>query len=151
MLASSNVPINLNLITQINDNVQSHGRHNLLDNKLKFFALTTVVVSSLLIPLTIPHILHRSMIYHIIIHIVSLNISVFLGLVAIFAYLKNSSLRMLCMALGFVTLAIVEVIMLLTSTGNLANVILPSVNIELPHIVLLIMLTLFGLGLLKTN
>ena len=58
---------------------------------------------------------------------------------------------MLFMALGFVTLAIVEVIMLLSSTGNLPNVILPSVNIELPHIVLLIMLTLFGLGLLKAN
>ncbi len=58
---------------------------------------------------------------------------------------------MLYMALGFVTLAIVEAIMLLTSTGNLTNIILPSVNIELPHIVLLIMLTLFGLGLLKAN
>jgi hypothetical protein len=58
---------------------------------------------------------------------------------------------MLFMALGFVTLAIVEAIMLLTSTGNLTNIILPSVNIELPHIVLLIMLTLFGMGLLKAN
>ena len=58
---------------------------------------------------------------------------------------------MLFMALGFVTLAIVEAIMLLTSTGNLTNIILPSVNIELPHIVLLIMLALFRLGLLKAN
>ena len=58
---------------------------------------------------------------------------------------------MLFMALGFVTLAIVEGIMLLSSTGNLNNLVLPSVNIELPHIVLLIMLTLFGLGLLKAN
>jgi len=55
------------------------------------------------------------------------------------------------MALGFVSLAIVEGIMLLSSTGNLDNVILPAVNIELPHIVLLVMLTLFGLGLLKAN
>lgn len=58
---------------------------------------------------------------------------------------------MFLMALGFVTLAIVEGIMLLSSTGNLDNVILPSVNIESPHIVLLVMLTLFGLGLLKAN
>ena len=146
-----NVPIYLNLVTVINDNVQLQRGYKLLDNKLKFFALTTVIVSSLLIPLTIPHILHQSMIYHIIIHIVSLNISVFLGLVSIFAYLKNSNIRMLFMALGFVTLAIVEGIMLLSSTGNLPNVILPSVNIELPHIVLLIMLALFGLGLLRAN
>lgn len=56
---------------------------------------------------------------------------------------------MFFMALGFVTLALVEGIMLLSSTGNIDNVILPWVNIELPHIVLLVMLTLFGLGLLK--
>ena len=55
------------------------------------------------------------------------------------------------MALGFVTLAIVEGIMLLSSTGNLDSVILPAVNIELPHIVIHVMLTLFGLGLLKAN
>jgi hypothetical protein len=150
-MVSIGVPINLNLLTVIIDNVQLQRRYKLLDNKLKFFALTTVIVCSLLIPLTIPHILHQSMIYHIILHIVSLNISVFLGLVSIFAYLKNNKIRMLFMALGFVTLAIVEAIMLLTSTGNLSNIILPSVNIELPHIVLLIMLTLFGLGLLKAN
>jgi hypothetical protein len=150
-MVSIGVPINLNLVTVIIVSVQLQRRYKILDNKLKFFALTTVIVSSLIIPLTMPHILHKSMIYHIIIHIVSLNISVFLGLVSIFAYLKNSNIRMLFMALGFVTLAIVEVIMLLSSTGNLDNVILPTVNIELPHIVLLIMLTLFGLGLLKAN
>jgi hypothetical protein len=131
--------------------VQSQRKYRVLDNKLKIFALTTIIVSSLIIPLIIPHISHQSMIYHIIIHIVSLNIAVFLGLVSIFAYLKNSNIRMFFMALGFVTLAIVEGIMLLSSTGNLDNVILPSVNIELPHIVLLVMLTLFGLGLLKAN
>jgi len=131
--------------------VQSERRYRVLDNKLKVFALTTIIVSSLIVPLIIPHISHQFMIYHIIIHIISLNIAVFLGLVAIFAYLKNSSIRMFLMALGFVTLAVVEGIMLLSSTGNLDNVILPSVNIELPHIVLLVMLTLFGLGLLKAN
>jgi len=58
---------------------------------------------------------------------------------------------MFFMALGFVTLAIVEGIMLLSSTGNIDNVILPWVNTELPHIVLLVMLTLFGMGLLKAQ
>jgi hypothetical protein len=107
------------------------------------------MVCSLIIPLTIPHIAHQSMIYHIIVHIASLNISIFLGLVSVFAYLKNSNIRMFFVALGFVTLAIIEGMMLLSSTGNIDNVILPWVNIELPHIVLLIMLTLFGLGLLN--
>jgi len=131
--------------------VQLQRRHEILDNKLKFFALTTAIVSSLIIPLVVPHIMHQSMIYHIAIHIVSLDISIFLGLVSIFAFVKNSNKRMFFMALGFVTLAIVEAIMLLSSTGNLNNVILPAVNIELPHIVLLVMITLFGLGILKAK
>jgi len=131
--------------------VQSERSYRVLDNKLKVFALTTIMVSSLIIPLIIPHVSHQSMIYHIVIHIISLNIAVFLGLVSIFAYLKNSNIRMFLMTLGFVSLAIVEGIMLMSSTGNLDNLILPSVNIELPHIVLLVMLTLFGLGLLKAN
>ena len=131
--------------------MQSQRSHKVLDNKLKVFALTSIIMSSLIVPLIIPHISHQYMIYHIIIHIVSLNIAVFLGLVSIFAYLKNRNFRMFLMALGFVTLAVVEGIMLLSSTGNLDNVILPSVNIELPHIVLLVMLTLFGMGLLKAN
>ena len=129
--------------------MQSQRRNNLLDNKHKVFAITTIMVCSLIMPLTIPHIAHQSMIYHIIVHIASLNISIFLGLVSVFAYLKNRNIRMFFVALGFVTLAIVEGMMLLSSTGNIDNVILPWVNIELPHIVLLIMLTLFGLGLLK--
>ena len=131
--------------------MQLQRRHEILDNKLKFFALTTAIVSSLIIPLVVPHIMHQSMIYHIAIHIVSLDISIFLGLVSIFAFVKNSNKRMLFMALGFVTLAIVEGIMLLSSTGNLNNVILPAVNIELPHVVLLVMITLFGLGILKAK
>ncbi|HEY7694961.1 MAG TPA: hypothetical protein VH797_02545 [Nitrososphaeraceae archaeon] len=131
--------------------MQSQRRFKVPNNKLKVFALTSIIVSSLIIPLIIPHVLHPFMIYHIIIHIISLNIAVFLGLVSIFAYLKNSNIRMFLMALGFVTLAVVEGIMLLSSTGNLDSVILPSVNIELPHIVLLVMLTLFGMGLLKAN
>ena len=131
--------------------MQSQRGYKVLDNKLKVFALTTIIVSSLIIPLIVPHVSHQSMIYHIIVHIISLNIAVFLGLVSIFAYLKNSNIRMFLMALGFVTLAVVEGIMLLASTGNLDDVILPSVNIELPHIVLLLMLTLFGLGILKAN
>ena len=131
--------------------MQSQRGYKVLDNKLKVFALTTIIVSSLIIPLIVPHVSHQSMIYHIIVHIISLNIAVFLGLVSIFAYLKNSNIRMFLMALGFVTLAVVEGIMLLASTGNLDDVILPSVNIELPHIILLLMLTLFGLGILKAN
>ena len=55
------------------------------------------------------------------------------------------------MFLGFLALTIVEIIYLLNATGDIGEVALPFVHIELPHIILLIMLTLFGVGLITVN
>jgi hypothetical protein len=55
------------------------------------------------------------------------------------------------MAFGFITLAILEGLMLLSATGNIDAPIVPTINVELSHIVLLLMITLFGIGVLKVN
>jgi hypothetical protein len=55
------------------------------------------------------------------------------------------------MFFGFFSLAIVELIYLFDATGDIGEVALPFVHIELPHIILLAMLTLFGMGVLKVN
>jgi hypothetical protein len=91
------------------------------------------------------------MIYHIILHIASLAIAIFLSFIAVVAYTRSGRARLLFMALGFVTLAILEVLMLLSATGNLEEPMIPAVNVELPHVVLLVMITLFGVGVLKVN
>jgi len=55
------------------------------------------------------------------------------------------------MFLGFLALAIVELICLLNATKDLGEVALPFVQIELPHVILLVMLTLFGVGVIRMN
>ena len=52
---------------------------------------------------------------------------------------------------GFAVLAFVEFLYLFYSTVNIEAVIIPIVDIELSHIILLVMLTLFGIGVLKVN
>ena len=64
--------------------------------------------------------------------------------------MKNRSVKLLLMALGFLTLVLVEAVMLLSATGNL-NTIIPQINIDISHFILLIMITLFGAGILKIN
>jgi hypothetical protein len=91
------------------------------------------------------------MIYHIILHVASLAIAIFLSFISVLAYTRNGRARLLFMALGFITLAILEVLMLLSATGNLQEPMIPAVNVELPHVVLLVMITLFGVGVLKVN
>jgi hypothetical protein len=55
------------------------------------------------------------------------------------------------MSLGFLSLAIVEIMYLYYSTMEVEDTTIPGVNIEIPHIILLVMFTLFGIGVFKVN
>ncbi len=118
----------------------------------KLLAVITVSVIALLaIPVIIPHISHTGLIYHILLHVASVIIAVFLTAVSIIAYRRNHSSRLLFMMCGFAVLAFVYFLYLFYSTVNIEAVIIPIVDIELSHVILLVMLTLFGIGVLKVN
>jgi hypothetical protein len=119
-------------------------------NKPKLLALiASVVMSILTVPVILPHLYHTDMIYHIIMHLASLIISQFLALVSILAYTRTKSLKILFMTLGFVTLVAVEYLYLLSSTENVYGMFIPTVNIELSHVILLIMVIFFGASFMK--
>ena len=124
---------------------------NVSDDKIKIFGLICIIVVTATIPLILPHLTHPSMVYHILLHVASLTIAIFLCSIAVAAYFRGGRTRLLFMALGFITLAVLEVLLLLSATGNLQEPIVPMVNVELPHMVLLVMITLFGVGILKVN
>jgi hypothetical protein len=113
-------------------------------NKLTLLTIiAAVVIGVLMVPVILPHIRHPSMIYHI---------SLFLSVVSILAYRRNNnSLRLLFMSLGFCLLAGIEFLYLFHAIANISDVIIPVVDVELSHAILLIMLTLFGIGVLKVN
>jgi hypothetical protein len=114
--------------------------------------ISVLVIAILAIPVIVPHISNPSMIYHILVHIISLIMATFLGIVSIIAYLRNKEkARMLFMTLGFVLLAVIETLYLFHATTSLEDVIIPIVDVELSHIILFVMLTLIGLGFLKVN
>jgi hypothetical protein len=121
-------------------------------SKPVLLGLITVLVIGVVAPFVIPHIAHPSMIYHILLHMAGLTIAIFLSIVSVLAYSRNTTTRMLLMAVGFMSLALVEFFYLLQAGGiAIGQVIIPAVNIELSHIILLIMVSLFGLGVLKVN
>jgi len=115
-------------------------------------ALITAVVVGVVAPLVLPHATHPSMIYHILLHMAGLTIAAFLSVVSFLSYSRSPTTRMLLMAAAFVTLAVVELLYLLQAGGiYVGQLIIPLANIELSHVVLLIMVSLFGLGVLKVN
>jgi hypothetical protein len=131
------------------------GRSSVRDvvgNKPKLFALIAIlVISALAVPVILPHFIHPTMIYHITLHVISLILAVFLSCVSILAYNRNRNIRMLLMMFGFSLLALVEILYLFHSTANIQDIIVPMVDAEFSHIILLAMLTLFGIGILKVN
>jgi hypothetical protein len=121
-------------------------------SKPVLLGLITALVVGVVAPLVIPHAAHPSMIYHILLHMVGLTIAIFLSIVSFLAYSRSTTTRTLLMAIGFMTLALVEFFYLLQAGGIVVGqFIIPTVNIELSHMILLIMVSLFGLGVLKVN
>ncbi|HEY7110020.1 MAG TPA: hypothetical protein VH415_11350 [Nitrososphaeraceae archaeon] len=122
------------------------------DSKPKLLGLISVIVIGILVvPVILPHIHHVNMIYHILLHLASFIISIFLGTVSFIAYKRNHSGRLLFMALGFLSLIIIECLYLAFATTNIEDIIIPVVRIELPHVILFVMLTLFGLGVFRVS
>lgn len=113
--------------------------------------LVTAIVVGVVSPLILPHLAHPSMIYHISLHVASLAIAVFLSIVSLLAYTRSRSFRLLTMTLGFVALSAVEFLYLLDSSAVLSIFDFSTLGIELPHLILLVMLAMFGLGVLKVN
>ena len=127
---------------------------NIVASKYKLFVIISVsIIAILAIPVILPHITHTNMIYHIFLHIVSLIIAIFLSVVSTLAYQRNGGDRLLFMTLGFLSLVVVEILYLFYTMMEIedTNAIIPVVDIEIPHIILLVMLTLFGIGVFKVN
>lgn len=126
--------------------------NKIVSDKPKLFVLVSVIVVSVLaVPLIIPYINHPQHIYHIILHIVSLILSIFLCIVSLSSYFRNGGSRLLFMSLGFISIVVVEILFLFYAARGIQDILVPVVNIELPHIILLAMLALFGIGIVKVN
>jgi hypothetical protein len=120
--------------------------YNIISSRPKLLAIITLVITAIMaVPVILPHITDTT-IYHILLHLASLIIAIFLGIVSILAYLRNRSSRLLFMMFAFVSLSIVEAMYLFDVSSNIEDIVIPGVDIEVSHVIFLVTLTLFGLG-----
>jgi len=119
-------------------------------SKPRIFAIiASVITAMMIVPVVIPHIQHPDMIYHILVHIISIIISTFLTVISIIAYIKSNNKKILFMTLAFSVLVIVEYLYLLNATNDVFLLVIPKLNIEVSHLFLLVMVTFFGISILK--
>jgi hypothetical protein len=91
------------------------------------------------------------MIYHVLIHIISLDIAVFLATVSIISYAKSKNNKILLTSLSFVFLVVIEIFYLLQAGHVLPEFYIPFVDINFSHILLTCMIVLFTWGVLMVE
>ncbi|SRR5579883_3144700 len=131
---------------------QPRSDHRTLDSSKKWLlGVVSAMTVSIFVIFAAPHVFHTSVIYHFVLHLASVTLAVFLSTVSLVSYKNSGSTRILLTALSFVALTIVELIYLLNVAEIIGQLTIPVVDIDLSHVFLLGMLTLFGLGVLKVN
>ena len=71
--------------------------------------------------------------------------------ISIFSFKKTKSKNFLLTSLSFSILLIVEFLYLLQSSNILGDYHIPFIEIEIPHLLLLFMLTLFAVGVIRVE
>ncbi|MFZ0328787.1 MAG: hypothetical protein WAL66_15945, partial [Nitrososphaeraceae archaeon] len=110
--------------------------------------ISIFTLGMLTIPVIMPHITQVNTIYYILLEVGTLITSIFLGVVAIGAFKRNDTTRLLFMSLGCVSLIIIESLFLLFATINIEDIIIHVARIELP---LFAMFTLFGIEVFRVS
>jgi len=127
-------------------------KQTVMFSKPKLFLIISALTTAVLLPVAIlPHINHPFFVYRISLHVTSIIISVFLIVVSILTYRRTGSIKVLYTSIAFLSLLVVESIFLLQIIDSSSRIIIPMVYTELPHILLLVMLALFGLGVLRVE
>jgi hypothetical protein len=116
---------------------------------LTTLVLATIVIFSL--PLILPHITHEYMIYHVLLHMITMLIAVLLVIISSIAYYRSRSTRMLLMMVALIALSISEGINFLVSVDVLRFTSVPLINTEVPHLLILLTLVFLLIGVLKVS
>jgi hypothetical protein len=77
--------------------------------------------------------------------------ALFLTAISILSFKKTKSKRVLLTSLSFSTLLLVEFLYLLQSSEILGDYHIPYIEVELPHILLLLMVSLFAVGVVRVE
>ena len=125
---------------------------NILERKSTLFSVVvTGVIVILALPIIIPHLLHGYHLAHIFLHIGGITLAVFIATLALAAYFRLRTKRLLLSAIAFTTFIGAESVLLLDSTWpNIYDIGLMPLN-EVGHLLTFITLGLLALGVFRND
>ena len=125
---------------------------NLVERKSTLFSIiVTGVIVILALPIIIPHLFHGYHIAHIFLHIGGITLAVFISTLAITAYIRLRTKRLLLSAIAFSTFIGAESVLLVDSTWpTVYDLGILPLN-EVGHLLTFITLGLLALGVFRND
>ena len=125
---------------------------SILERKSTLFGIALlVVVGSLAIPIIIPHIFHGFHVVHIGLHVGGITLAVFISLIAIIAYFRLKTKRLLITTIAFSIFIVAESVLLIDATWpTIYDIGLVSL-LEVGHILTITTLGLMAMGVFRND
>ena len=125
---------------------------NLVERKSTLFSIiVTGVIVILALPIIIPHLFHGYHLAHIFLHIGGITLAVFISTLAISAYVRLRTKRLLLSAIAFTTFIGAELALLVDSSyPNVFDFGILPLN-EVGHLLTFITLGLLALGVFRND
>jgi len=124
----------------------------ILEKKSTLFSIVvTGVVAILALPIIIPHLLHGYHLAHIFLHVGGISLAVFITVLAVFAYHRLRTKRLLLSAIAFANFIGAEVVLLVDATWpTVFDLELMSIS-EIGHLLTFVTLGLLALGVFRND
>ena len=124
----------------------------LFEKKSTLFGFVVIaVIATLAIPIIIPHIFHGFHLYHILLHVGGISLSIFLTLLAVLAYFKLKTKRLLLTMIAFFVFSGSESVLLIDATWpTLYDFGLLSL-LEVGHLLVITSMGLLAMGVFRND
>ncbi|MGH1569083.1 MAG: hypothetical protein ACRBBZ_07905 [Nitrosopumilus sp.] len=124
----------------------------ILERKSTLFSVVvTGVIAILALPIIIPHLLHGYHLAHIFLHVGGITLAVFITVLAVFAYYRLRTKRLLLSAVAFANFIGAEVVLLVDATWpTVFDFDLMSIS-EIGHLLTFVTLGLLALGVFRND
>ncbi len=125
---------------------------SILERKSTLFGIVLlVVVGTLAIPIIVPHIFHGFHVVHIGLHVGGITLAIFISLIAIIAYLRLRTKRLLFTSVAFSIFIAAESVLLIDATWPTVFDVGVVSLLEVGHILTITTLGLMALGVFRND
>lgn len=116
-----------------------------------FSIVVTGVIAILAIPIIVPHLLHGYHLIHIFLHVGGITLAVFITTLAILAYSKLKTKRLLLSAIAFAVFIGAESVLLIDATWPTIYYVGETSLLEIGHLLTFSTLGLLALGVFRND